>query len=301
MIQIGEKLKTLRSEKHLTQKDLAEKLNVSAQAVSRWENDEVEPSLETLGQLATIFSVSIDELFGKEPAPKQEPTPAPAPAPEVRYVETAAKPVLAVCETCNKPLYHSEEIRRKTVSHGRSTEKRVLCVACDEKEKLNRLRIEQDELNTRWKRAWIWSPIASIALLALFIVLACFNKDIFVGLFVGGIVLSVLLLTFLVCVFLGNTFIGEMWEDVSSWGFSKMPGIIFSLDFEGIVFLITVKVLLAILSFVVAVGATVLATALGLVLGVFAFPFALSFHRRDLNANQASIETAKATLAKYEK
>ena len=117
MIQIGEKLKTLRSEKHLTQKDLAEKLNVSAQAVSRWENDEVEPSLETLGQLATIFSVSIDELFGKEPAPKQEPTPAPTPA--VRYVETAAKPVLAVCETCNKPLYHSEEIRRKTVSHGR--------------------------------------------------------------------------------------------------------------------------------------------------------------------------------------
>lgn len=307
MIQIGEKLKTLRSEKHLTQKDLAEKLNVSAQAVSRWENDEVEPSLETLGQLATIFSVSIDELFGKEPAPKQEPTPAPAPA--VRYVETAAKPVLAVCETCNKPLYRSEEIRRKTetfprsrsVSRGVSTEKRVLCVACDEKEKLNKLRIEQDELNTRWKRAWIWSPIASIALLALFIVLACLNKDIFVGLFIGGIALSVLLLTFLVCVFLDNTFIGEMWEDVSSWGFSTMPGIIFSLDFDGIVFLIAVKVLFAILSFVVAVCATVLATVLGLILGVFAFPFALSFHRRDLDANLASIERAKETLAQYEK
>lgn len=299
MIQIGEKLKTLRSEKHLTQKDLAEKLNVSAQAVSRWENDEVEPSLETLGQLATIFSVSIDELFGKEPAPKPEP--APAPAPTVRYVETAAKPVLAVCETCNKPLYHSEEIRRKTETHGRSTEKRVLCVACDEKEKLNKLRIEQDELNTRWKRAWIWSPIASIALLALFIVLACFNKEHFAAFFVAGIALSVLLLTFLVCVFLGNTFIGEMWEDVSSWGFSKMPGIIFSLDFDGIVFLITVKVLFAILNFVVAVCATVLATVLGLVLGVFAFPFALSFHRRDLDANLASIERAKETLAKYEK
>ena len=299
MIQIGEKLKTLRSEKHLTQKDLAEKLNVSAQAVSRWENDEVEPSLETLGQLATIFSVSIDELFGKEPAPKQEPAPAPAPA--VRYVETAAKPVLAVCETCNKPLYHSEEIRRKTETHGRSTEKRVLCVACDEKEKLNKLRIEQDELNTQWKRAWIWSPIASIALLALFIVLACFNKEHFAAFFVAGIALSVLLLTFLVCVFLGNTFIGEMWEDVSSWGFSKMPGIIFSLDFDGIVFLITVKVLFAILNFVVAVCATVLATVLGLVLGVFAFPFALSFHRRDLDANLASIERAKETLARYEK
>ena len=299
MIQIGEKLKTLRSEKHLTQKDLAEKLNVSAQAVSRWENDEVEPSLETLGQLATIFSVSIDELFGKEPAPKQEPTPAPAPT--VRYVETAAKPVLAVCETCNKPLYRAEEIRRNTVTHGRSTEKRVLCVACDEKEKLNALRRERDELDTRWKRAWIWSPIASIALLALFIVLACFNKEYFAPFFIGGIVLSALLLTFLVCVFLDNTFIGEMWEDVSSWGFSTMPGIIFSLDFDGIIFLITVKVLLAILSFIVAVGATALATALGLILGVFAFPFAISFHRRDLDANQASIETAKETLAKYEK
>ena len=61
MVKIGDKLKSLRSEKKMTQRELAEKLNVSAQAVSRWENDEVEPSLETLGQLATSLSMNCSE------------------------------------------------------------------------------------------------------------------------------------------------------------------------------------------------------------------------------------------------
>ena len=45
---LGEKIKALRSENALTQKDLAEKLYVTAQAVSRWENNEVEPSINTI-------------------------------------------------------------------------------------------------------------------------------------------------------------------------------------------------------------------------------------------------------------
>ena len=40
-MQFGERLKELRSAKGMTQKDLAEKINISPQAVSRWENNEV--------------------------------------------------------------------------------------------------------------------------------------------------------------------------------------------------------------------------------------------------------------------
>ena len=115
MVKIGDKLKSLRSEKKMTQRELAEKLNVSAQAVSRWENDEVEPSLETLGQLATIFEISVDELFGKEPPVRRcEDTStddtvsgnndensaaktAEMLRAEVRSVMTEQRPVLGVC------------------------------------------------------------------------------------------------------------------------------------------------------------------------------------------------------------
>ena len=63
---IGNNIKRLRTERGMTQKALADKLFVSAQAVSRWENNEVEPSITTLTELAKIFGVSADEILGLE-------------------------------------------------------------------------------------------------------------------------------------------------------------------------------------------------------------------------------------------
>ena len=53
---LGEKIKRIRNEKGMTQKELADKLFVTAQAVSRWENNEVEPSISTLIEIAKIFN-----------------------------------------------------------------------------------------------------------------------------------------------------------------------------------------------------------------------------------------------------
>ncbi len=88
MIQIGEKIRELRNQKRMTQKDLAEQLNVTAQAVSRWENNEVEPSLETLGQMASIFEITMDELFGKTMQAETKDESPSAAEPEVVYVQT---------------------------------------------------------------------------------------------------------------------------------------------------------------------------------------------------------------------
>ena len=52
---IGANIKKLRTERGLTQKNLADQLFVSAQAVSRWENDEVEPSIGTITKLSAIL------------------------------------------------------------------------------------------------------------------------------------------------------------------------------------------------------------------------------------------------------
>lgn len=54
----------LRTERGLSQDELAEKVFVTRQAVSRWENDETTPGLETLKRLSQLFDVSINTLLG---------------------------------------------------------------------------------------------------------------------------------------------------------------------------------------------------------------------------------------------
>ena len=54
----------LRTKKRLSQEELAEKVFVTRQAVSRWENGETTPNIETLKLLSTFFDVSINTLLG---------------------------------------------------------------------------------------------------------------------------------------------------------------------------------------------------------------------------------------------
>ena len=74
---IGKRIAALRREKELKQDELAELLNVSPQAVSKWENDQSCPDISLLPQLARILGVTVDELLsGKsaiEPAVRMVP------------------------------------------------------------------------------------------------------------------------------------------------------------------------------------------------------------------------------------
>lgn len=60
---IAHNIISLRKKHGMTQNELAERLNYSDNAVSRWERGEVTPSIETLEQISNIFSVSIESLF----------------------------------------------------------------------------------------------------------------------------------------------------------------------------------------------------------------------------------------------
>ncbi len=64
---LGKRIAALRKEKGLTQEQLAEKVGVSAQAVSKWENDVSCPDITLLPLLADLFDVSVDELLGVKP------------------------------------------------------------------------------------------------------------------------------------------------------------------------------------------------------------------------------------------
>lgn len=64
---LGEKLRLLRLEKNLTQKQLATRLGVAISAVSSYESDTRCPTFDTLILYARIFHVSTDYLLGLEP------------------------------------------------------------------------------------------------------------------------------------------------------------------------------------------------------------------------------------------
>ncbi len=64
MTHIGIKIRDLRKKKDLTQEKLAEYLNVSFQAVSKWETGAASPDLSMIVPLARLLGVSTDELFG---------------------------------------------------------------------------------------------------------------------------------------------------------------------------------------------------------------------------------------------
>lgn len=62
-IRIGEKIRSLRKQKNLSQEVLAQFLGVSFQAVSKWENGSAMPDVSMIPAIASFFDVSTDELF----------------------------------------------------------------------------------------------------------------------------------------------------------------------------------------------------------------------------------------------
>ena len=68
----NEKLKEKRVELGLTQDDLASKLNISRQSVSKWEQGINEPDIDTLKQLSAILNISLDELLCNKESSNEE-------------------------------------------------------------------------------------------------------------------------------------------------------------------------------------------------------------------------------------
>ena len=71
-LNVGENIRRLRRAADMTQEQLADKLGVAYQSVSRWENGTTYPDIEFLPSLAGIFGVTVDELIGCEAIRRKE-------------------------------------------------------------------------------------------------------------------------------------------------------------------------------------------------------------------------------------
>lgn len=67
-LKIGDKIKSLRKQQNITQEKLAAYLNISYQAISKWENNTALPDITLVPQIANFFGVTADELLGMKEA-----------------------------------------------------------------------------------------------------------------------------------------------------------------------------------------------------------------------------------------
>ena len=291
---LGNLLASKRKMANLTQQQVGDALNVSPQAVSKWENDLAQPDLIALKRLAELYNIPVSQLIDaadeEEPAaPAPEPEPAPAPQPTVTYIETPQKPVLAVCEDCNKPIYEGNDIVRRTQRHGKSTTNHVYCSVCAKKRD-RIVTINQLEEAKKDKKLAIGWGIA-------FAVIVGVGLGVFTPIHFWAILLAFCTFCLTGCVFIDESFVGDMWQNMISWSFHA-PGVIFDLSLDGVLWLIAVKILFWIIGVLFAIGAFLVGTAIGFLFAPFAVIYDYVQNDKTIKDCQRKIVEADAFISR---
>ena len=279
---LGQKIKKLRIEHGYTQKYLSDELNVAFQTVSKWESDENEPDVATLKKLAKLFDTSVDYLVSDEDAPKQEEN-------QTQPVQTVViqQHELHVCAKCGKDIPEndlvSEDVTKKervgrstrTVSIGQTYYHKACLEEVKEERRKAAAAAQKRKASRAKKFSFGWGIAGGVVAFGIALAIFLCNMDVVnPGL---GVLYSVLIgygiFAALYCIISGS-YIG----DVFTWAASlsiKFPGLIFSWSIEGFAWLIVMKILFAVLGFLIGVFALLLAIALSMVLGGISFPFVL--------------------------
>ncbi len=291
---LGQKLKKLRMDKNLTQKDLADQLHVTFQTISKWENDENEPDIATLKELAKLYECSLDSLLSEEDEQsieetKEEEAPK-EPIQEVTKTVIIHQNEAHVCARCGKDIPENELVSEdvtKKERYGRST--RTVSIgqtyyhkSCLEQVKKERAeaahRAKMASASSSRKKCFGWGIAAGVIglgiSLAVFLVEPELKAAVHPALAVlYSVLIGYALFADLYCI-LSGSYIGEVFTTVASWTI-RFPGLIFTWDLGGFVWLIGMKILFAILGFLLTAGLFLLAVSLSAFLAAVSFPFIL--------------------------
>lgn len=277
---LGQKIKDLRCEKNLTQKDLADQLHVTFQTISKWENGTNEPDVATLKELARIFDCSVDYLVGEE----EKPEPAPVESKTIIIHQKA----LHVCEKCKKDIPEDElDIDQVCVEGARRGRSAVYREAFYHKKCLSEVRRQREaeakavrsaKASKTAKLSFGWGIaggiVAFVATLLTLLLVPSLKENIHPGIAVAiSFVASYGIFSMLYCL-ISNSYICDIFIWASSLSI-KFPGLIFSWSVEGFKWLIVMKIIFAVLGFLVGVFALLLAIVLSSALSIVSFPFIL--------------------------
>ena len=284
---IGQKIKKLRTEKGLTQKDLADQLHVTFQTISKWEKDENEPDLATIRELAKLFDCSLYYLLSEDDEEiKEENVEEP-----VSVSVEPARTKIGKCRDCGKDLYDDDlvhNIERK--SAGGTKEVVTVCDSCFRKheEEINRRAKEIEDsmksapkkvytgpfhkiTNRNDKKPLIWSIIVGTVAFVISLIVMIINvKTVGVGWTIAApILIGYSLTATIYCIFTAS-YVSDVFMEVASWSI-KFPGLIFTWDLEGFMWLIAMKILFFVLGIMIGVGVFLLALSVSALLSFFSF------------------------------
>ncbi len=267
---LGQKIKKLRSNRDLTQKELADKLHVSFQTVSKWENGENEPDISTLRELAKLFNCSMDFLLSEEEIETREKEPDYSPTKMSEYE----------CAVCGERIPESQLVVNKELKFIDEREKETDFVDvyyhknCFEKKNKNATVERKTRAVSKVKKlAFGWGIAGGIVALTTMLAILFANNvhpaiAIGVSVFVGYAIFADLYC--IICL----SYIGEVFLSISGWTI-HLPGIIFSFDIEGIIFAIVLKIVLTIFGILFGAFVLLLAITISALLASISFPFIL--------------------------
>ncbi len=280
---LGENIAKLRKAACMTQADLGKELNISAQAVSKWEKDLSEPDMGTMKKICEIFGVSMDELTGFTSKPVsgdkgesgyREETKSTKPDIGASAQATKTSFIYGYCDDCNKPL--TDKSYTVIPAHGHSGQK-TYCKECALKKDYYKKTCEYEEINKNMHRSWIFASLAAIAAIVVMIIVGVTQKNVLLAV-LGGVFVG-----YAAFAMVAQLFWGESVPDCFMFFFRSftMPGLIFSLDLDGIIWFICVKLGLMILSACLSVLFFGVGLCITLVFAAVAFPFALDSAQKE--------------------
>lgn len=312
MLKVGDNITQLRKQRNMTQAELGRLLNISAQAVSKWENGLSEPDIETSKKLCEIFEITLDELVGlggnvKNDKPESQESEDDAQRFEEKQKQREERAINSVpngvCNVCGKTIYG--KVYYVCDKNDKSTSV-PYCEKCKRKrdtvlninESKERKKIEQtnaERFQTNIRRGLItggiFGVIAFIVTLIVSIVSARYAfcaLSIVVGYGILGIVSQ--------CFWDGPVL--EVFEFfLRSF---NMPGLIFTLDLDGIIWFITVKLAFMVLSALLSVLLFLIGVLVALVVALFTFPYCLKREIRQRDNSLYLIDKLEKEINGYQ-
>lgn len=263
----GEKIAGLRKERGMTQSELGEKLNVTFQAVSKWERGESLPDFETMSRLSKLFDVPLS-YFQTE-------------GEEVVAEEVATEPVvmLGVCKECGRVVNSGEEAQ---------TEPNLICKKCadrkaaEEKKKKEEDARKKAEAEQAAKNERIAKDAANKNRMVKGLVVGAIVAVIAGAIDLAGLISTGKIGDFWYTVFgviFIFTFVSQLFwngavRNVFFFGWDKgirFPGLIFEWSLDGFKWLILMKLLFAVLGFIASLFFILFFAIISLLISPFTF------------------------------
>lgn len=279
---IGKNLSALRRKNGLTQQQLADMLNISAQAVSKWENELAEPDLGTVKKIASIYKVSVDAILETDMETAVDASDAETIAASVsESLGEKMAPPIGFCKECGIT------VTKENLGTDRPV---VMCKTCldtreraekaEKDKKRGEIRKEIGEMRTLRKWSIAVGIILGIAEMVITLVNGISKGN--TGVAVTGALAGLFTYTFVSLCFFEDSKVRAILEFMCGVSI-KWPGLIFELDFDGVMWFIAMKVIFAVLGFLAGILFAILGIIVAFLFSLLEYPFFMVSYQSEIN------------------